>query len=205
VIYILALIRMQAGSHCCQFDDDNNKERISVFSRDIFTVENDNTTWRAVDRLLSMGTTSIYFALSTYVLRRKLFTAKGLRVFLQRSRNLKTLAFSNVFLDTECCQLLGRTSHSPLSLSVTICMLENPGVLGDGMRQDGGPTELIVYGAGSRNSDILISLGPLKLNTKLESLIMKGFLCFNEEKMEAFLLTLCARGLRKVVFEFAHR
>jgi hypothetical protein len=179
-----------------QFIHDNNKEMVSLFSRDAVD-EHDNTTWSAIDQLMSMGTTSANFVLCTFVVERKLFTAKGLQRFLQQSPNLTTLAFCVVFLDAECCRLLGDTSRSPFTLSFMLCKLENLGALGDGMRQNGGPTELTIFGPRFFNS----SLGSLETNTKLEVLIMTCFPCFNEEGMEAFLLALSAQCLRRVEFD----
>jgi hypothetical protein len=181
-----------------KFDPDTDERLISLLSRDDVTADT-TTTWPSIDLLLSLGTTSQFFKLYTLVFERKLFTAKGLRGFLMQSPNLKTLELCIVSLDTECCRLLGNTSHSPLSLGFTHCQLENLQALGDGMRLNGGPTELRLDGTGFLNSSV--SLGSLTTNTKLESLIWKGFPCIYEVRMESVLSTLSAQGLRRIEFD----
>jgi hypothetical protein len=186
-----------------QFDanTDTDTRLIVLFSRDDVAAD-DNIAWPAIDLLISMGTTSAYFSLSTFVIERKLLTAKGLEGFLQHSPNLATLHMFSVYLDAECCRLLGKTSESSWTLSVSHCKLENPGALGDGMRQNGGPTELVLGGAGFIDSSF--SLGSLQTNTKLESLSLINFPCFFEDRMEAFLHALSAQGLRRIEFSTPH-
>jgi hypothetical protein len=174
--------------------ETENPSNISFSSRN--AADNGNDTWPVLASLMSMGTTSEYVGLYQFEIGRKLLTGEGLRGFLQRSANLKTLDFILVYFDTECCRLLGETSHSPFSFFRN-CQLETPNALGDGMRLNGGPTLLIT---GTGYLDGSMSLGLLETNTKLESLVIKNFPYFDAERMDSFLLALSARGLCRLEF-----
>jgi hypothetical protein len=64
--------------------------------------------------------------------------------------------------------------QSPLKLNFTNCKLESPEAFGDGMRQNCGPSELLL--AGTEFADGSFSLGKFETNTKLKSFILNDFL-----------------------------
>jgi hypothetical protein len=106
-----------------------------------------NRIWPIIDSLLSLGTKTRYFELqgfSTFFIFWKFFSGAGFLAFLQHSPNIATLKFHEMFFDTECCRLMGNMGQSPFRLCLENCKLESPEALGDGMRQHGGPTQLII-------------------------------------------------------------
>jgi hypothetical protein len=106
-----------------------------------------------------------------------------------------------MFLDTECCRLLGRLKQSSLTLSFIKCKLESPEALGEGMRQNGGPTKLIIAGVGSFGSE-WASVGSLGTNTKLKSIVLKEWMCLDSLRMSAELPAFSVQGLRRIEIEF---
>jgi hypothetical protein len=151
------------------------------------------------DSLMRLGTASDYFELRGFSRDVKLISRDGLKAFLLQLPNISTLHFQCMNLDTECCRLLGSMGHSPFNLCFTDCNLESQDAFGDGMRQNGGPTELQFSDDGS--SDDSFVLGPLAMNTKLQSFILKDYLYLDEDRMVAILLSLLsAQGLRRIEF-----
>jgi hypothetical protein len=155
------------------------------------------TCWLIVDLLMSLGTPTGYFELCGFSSDLKLFSTEGLRTLLRKSPNIATLKFHDMFLDTECCRLFGNLRHSPLKLSFPRCKFENSEAFGDGMRKNGGPTELTYTGAASSGNSLWKSFGSLEANTKLQSIILKTFIP-EERDLKEILPALSARNLKRI-------
>jgi hypothetical protein len=154
-----------------------------------------------VDLLMSLGTASGYFEIHGMSSELKtLFSSAGLEAFLRESPNISTLQFNDMYIDNECCSILGNLGHSPLALIFTRCKFESPEALSNGMRQNGGPTELIYTGAASSGNTLWKSFGSLDTNTKLQSILSKDFQCAHKDELKGILSTLSARDLRRIEF-----
>jgi hypothetical protein len=164
--------------------------------------DSDKVIWPITDFLMCLGSASDCFELHGTSSRSKVFSHDGLETFLQKSPNISTLKFYSVCLDKGSCRLLGDICQSPLKLRFRYCNLECPEGFGDGMRQNGGPTELIIAGLWPFGFPWR-SIGPMITNTKLQSLVLKQWMYFDSGRsMERYLYGFFAQGLRRIEIEF---